>query len=418
MALKLSRFGERYARDTGARVLMEDLGEALSGSREILMLGGGNPAYIPAVQTVLREQMAAIAADADAFSASLGDYAPPAGDARFVAALAAFLREHCGWPVTARNIALTGGSQNGFFVLFNLLAGACSDGSRRHVLLPLLPEYIGYADLGLDEGLFRARRPLIELQGRHRFKYRVDFDALDIDADTAAICVSRPTNPTGNVISDEELARLAGLAREHDIPLILDSAYGLPFPGIVFVDAGTPWYDNLVVCMSLSKLGLPGARTGIIIGPEDIVSAVSAVTAVTALAVSSIGPALVRPLLEDGRLLALSRQVIQPFYAARAEQALAIIDEAFAGLDYRVHVAEGAFFLWLWFPGLPISSEVLYQRLKARGVLVLSGHYFFPGLEGDWPHSRECLRVSYAQPEAVVRAGIAGIAAEVRALTG
>jgi len=33
-------------------------------------------------------------------------------------------------------------------------------------------------------------------------------------------------------------------------------------------------------------------------------------------------------------------------------------------------------FLWLWFPDLPISSLELYKRLKARGVLVVSGHYF------------------------------------------
>jgi valine--pyruvate aminotransferase len=56
----------------------------------------------------------------------------------------------------------------------------------------------------------------------------------------------------------------------------------------------------------------------------------------------------------------------------------------------------------------------LYRRLKARGVLVLSGHHFFPGLEQPSAHMQECLRVSYSQPPANVRAGINAIADEVR----
>ena len=44
---------------------------------------------------------------------------------------------------------------------------------------------------------------------------------------------------------------------------------------------------------------------------------------------------------------------------------------------------------------LPITTEVLYQRLKKRGVLMVPGHYFFPGLEHDWPHTHQCMRMNY-----------------------
>ena len=73
-------------------------------------------------------------------------------------------------------------------------------------------------------------------------------------------------------------------------------------------------------------------------------------------------------------------------------------------------------FLWLWFEGLPITSKELYQRLKGRGILVVPSEYFFFGLpEGtDWPHIRECIRVSYTMPEEVVEEGIRIIADEVR----
>jgi valine--pyruvate aminotransferase len=82
--------------------------------------------------------------------------------------------------------------------------------------------------------LFHAVPPLIEKTGPHEFKYRVDFDRLEITPDIAAICASRPTNPSGNVLTDDEIARLSDLAERHGIPLIIDNAYGAPFPGIIF----------------------------------------------------------------------------------------------------------------------------------------------------------------------------------------
>ena len=82
--------------------------------------------------------------------------------------------------------------------------------------------------------------------------------------------------------------------------------------------------------------------------------------------------------------------------------------------DWRMHVTEGALFLWLWCEGLPITSADLYERLKQRGVLVVSGHYFFPGLKEDWPHRHECIRVTYAQDDTVVEKGLAIITDEIR----
>jgi valine--pyruvate aminotransferase len=83
-----------------------------------------------------------------------------------------------------------------------------------------------------------------------------------------------------------------------------------------------------------------------------------------------------------------------------------------------VHRPEGAFFLWLWMPALQVTSEELYRRLKRRGVYVLSGHHFFPGLTEDWPHRNQCIRVSYAQSSDQVRAGIDIIGEEVRKACG
>jgi valine--pyruvate aminotransferase len=411
--LEYSSFGRRFTRRTGALELMADLGAALALPGPVHMLGGGNPARIPRMEQVYREELARIARDAEAFARMAGQYAPPEGDIRFRTTVAASLQERFGWPLTHRNIALTAGSQTAFFLLFNLFGGHAEAG-RRRIMLPVTPEYVGYTDLGLEEDLFRSNRPSIELREAPFYKYHVDFDRLTLDDDVAAICISRPTNPTGNVLGDEEVARLNSLARARGIPLIIDCAYGLPFPAIQFVDAAPVWNDNVILCLSLSKIGLPGLRTGIVVAREEIIEALAAMTAVLSLAPNNAGAALAERLIASGELLALSETVIRPFYRERMQQAVQWLCEACRGLPLRLHQPEGAFFLWLWFEGLPIPSEELYRRLKSRGVFVLSGHHFFPGIDAEWPHRQECLRMSYAQPPAVVSQGIQLIAEEVR----
>jgi valine--pyruvate aminotransferase len=292
------------------------------------------------------------------------------------------------------------------------------DGSRRKILLPLIPEYIGYTDQGIDGSLFQATRPLSEHTGPHEFKYRVDFERLRITPDIAAICASRPTNPTGNVLTDGEIARLSALARDHGIPLIIDNAYGAPFPGIIFTDDATPfWEPHVVLTYSLSKIGLPGTRTGIVIGPPELIRAVASMSAIVGLSNPGIGQQILLPLVESGEILTLSQEVIQPFYREKCALARQAAHAAFADhFEWSMHCSEGALFLWLWFPGLPVTSKALYERLKQRGVLVVPGEYFFFGDHPDWPHHSECIRVSYAMDQATVRDGLEIIAREVASL--
>jgi valine--pyruvate aminotransferase len=412
----MTSFGRRYGGMSGTRQLMEDLGAALDGSLDVLMLGGGNPSHIPAVQEVFRRRAAEIAADARLFAQTVGNYDAPQGQREFVEALAAMLRSEYGWPISARNVALTHGSQSAFFLLFNLFAGKGVDGGMQRILLPLTPEYIGYADVGLTDDMFVARRPQIELLERRQFKYHVDLSSLAVGADIGAMCVSRPTNPTGNVLTDAEIDALMTQARMHDIPLIVDGAYGTPFPEIIFTDARPVWNEHVVLCLSLSKIGLPGVRTGVVIAAEPIIDALTGMNAILHLSTGSVGPALTLPMVRDGEILRISRELVNPYYRDKATRALGWIEDLFEGCAYRVHRPEGAFFLWMWFEELPIGSAELYQRLKSRGVVILPGHHFFPGLKEPWPHREQCIRISYTQADDVVHRGLAIIAEEIRAL--
>lgn len=405
--MQFSEFGRRFSVPSGITLLMDDLGRAMAGCDDMLMLGGGNPAHIPEVQAIWRQRMESLLADGNAFDRMLANYDTPKGAIDFIESLAAFLRRHFGWEVTPEHIAVMNGGQSALFCLLNMLSGTDAKGRKRKVLFPLMPEYIGYADQSLEPDSFRALRPRIEEIGTREFKYHVDFDRLEIGDDIGAMCVSRPTNPTGNVLTDEEVRSLSALAREKNIPLIVDNAYGNPFPGIIFTEATPLWDENSILTFSLSKLGLPGTRTGIVIAPPEVIQGLVSMNSVLSLASGTIGQRLVEPLLAGDELCRITDEMIRPFYRARSVQAQAWIREYLPEqIDYRYHKSEGSIFLWLWFRDLPITSRELYERLKQRGVLVVPGEFFFFGLEQPWEHQHECLRMTYSQESDAVHQGI------------
>ncbi|NVC64841.1 valine--pyruvate transaminase [Vibrio sp. 05-20-BW147] len=409
--MQFSKFGEKFNQYSGITQLMDDLNDGLRTPGAI-MLGGGNPAAIPAMLEYFHQASENMLSNGELLAA-LANYDGPQGKDVFVKALARLLKETYGWNISEKNISLTNGSQSGFFYLFNLFAGQQPDGSHKKILLPLAPEYIGYADAGIDEDIFVSYRPEIELLDNGLFKYHVDFEQLKVDESVAAICASRPTNPTGNVLTDEEIRKLDQLARDNQIPLIIDNAYGLPFPNMIFEDVEPFWNENTILCMSLSKLGLPGVRCGIVIANETVTQALTNMNGIISLAPGSVGPALGHYMIEKKDLLHLSSEVIKPFYQQKSQRAVELLQAAMPDDRFRIHKPEGAIFLWLWFDALPITTMELYQRLKARGVLIVPGEYFFIGQEDNWEHAHQCLRMNYVQDDELMQKGIAIIAEEV-----
>lgn len=386
---------------------MEDLGKAISMPGEKYMLGGGNPAHIDEINKLWRKRMVEILENGTEFEEMFANYDTPQGNEEFLVELAAFLNRKYGWPVTKENIAVTNGSQSAMFMLFNILSGTSTQGKFKKILFPLMPEYIGYADQSLDDDSFVTYRPTIEEIEGGFFKYHVDFENLKVDSEVGAICVSRPTNPTGNVLTENEVEKLAAIAKEAGIPLILDNAYGHPFPGIIFNEM-RPYYDeNTIYVMSLSKLGLPNTRTGIVIGDKKYIDPLMQASAVLSLSTGSIGQRMVLPLLKDDSIETLSKNVVMPFYKTKSDKAIEYWKKSIpAKIDYRIHLNEGTMFLWIWFKNLSITTYELYEKLKEKNVVVVPGQYFFFGLSESWDHTHECIRLNVSQGDETVRRGI------------
>ena len=415
-SFRLSQFGQLMDQDSPIVSLMADLGEALNVNPDLLFLGGGNPAFVPKAQALFTQHIQELSGDAGALKSMLGIYQSPQGNEQTLTALADYFQHQCDWPVSTSNIALVNGSQTAFFLLLNLFAGESADAGRQQVKLPLVPEYLGYASQGLSANMFQPQQPNIEMTQAGRFKYTIDFDHLDLGQDVGAMCVSRPTNPTGNLLSDSELLKLSALARHHKIPLIVDLAYGQPFPSVVYRACTPIWTEDMVAVMSLSKLGLPGVRTAVVVASEEIINLVTKANTIISLANGNLGPYLLQRLLSSGDMQQLTSNILPDFYRTRRDWLVTLIEREFAGIPYRLHEPEGAFFVWLWFDQLPISSAELYQQLKQLGVLVMAGEPFFFGLDATWRHAQQCLRLTYCQDDAVMQQAVSIIAKQLRKL--
>jgi valine--pyruvate aminotransferase len=175
--MQLSKFGKKLTKKTGILELMDDLGNALSGQQKMLMLGGGNPAHISEIEALWRKRWDEIAQNGDELEKMLGNYTTPQGDSDFLTATANFFKQTYGWNISEKNISVLNGSQTTFFYLFNMLAGEFETGKKK-ILLPLVPEYIGYADQGVHEEMFVSVMPDIEYIDDHTFKYKINFERI------------------------------------------------------------------------------------------------------------------------------------------------------------------------------------------------------------------------------------------------
>ena len=118
--MKLSTFGTRFAADSGIVGLMDDLGNALIENPDMIMMGGGNPGRVPAMEAVFQRRLEAVLADPQQRHRLFGRYQAPQGDLEFRQAVADLLAGEFGWRLGAGNIAVSNGSQSAFFVLYNM----------------------------------------------------------------------------------------------------------------------------------------------------------------------------------------------------------------------------------------------------------------------------------------------------------
>lgn len=405
------------SRLTGVRAIMKDIIDTLKAGagQDFINLSAGNPVIIPEVEQLWRDCTNDLL-NSPEYGEVVCRYGSSQGYEPLIEAIATDFNQRYGLNLTGENILITPGSQSLYFLAANAFGGYDHVGQLKSIILPLSPDYTGYGGVSLYPEAIRAFKPSLDIdQVNHRFKYRPDFSQLNIDENTGCVIFSRPCNPTGNVLSDEEAEKIADLAAVHDVPVFIDSAYAPPFPALNFTEMKPLFGGNVIHCLSLSKAGLPGERVGIAIGEPRFIGVLQAFLTNACIHSSRYGQAIAARAIQSGALANIAETVIRPYYQNKIQILEAALDRAMPkDVPWYLHRGEGAIFAWLWFDELPMTDWELYQELKAVGVIAVPGSPFFPGLREDWPHKQQCLRISLTATDSEIEMAMERLAKVVK----
>ena len=402
MEYKLTKIGEQMSNRTGVRAIMKDIHETLrSGSgRSFINLSPGNPVILPEV-VELWKRHAKDLIDSPEFGEVVGRYGMTQGYQPFIEAIVKDFNSRYNLALTEKNVLITSGSQSLYFFAANMLGGLRSNGKLAKILLPLCPDYTGYGGISVYPEALVSFKPILDInEGSHSFKYRPDFNNFKIPNDTGAVIFSRPCNPTGNVLTDSEVEKIVDLAAQVNVPVFVDSAYAPPYPALNFTEMSPILRPNVIHCLSLSKAGLPGERIGVALGDPELLERLESFESNASIHSSRFGQAIAARAINSGELGDISEKIIRPFYHSK----FSVFEDALRSatpptIPFYLHRGEGALFAWIWFRDLPIDDWSLYQKLKSNNVMVVPGSTFFPGLNEDWKHKSECIRVSLTASE-------------------
>lgn len=410
----LTKIGAQMYNLTGVRAIMKDIIETLQAAegQEYINLSAGNPLILPEVEQLWRDCTAELLANSSEFGEVVCRYGSSQGYGPLISAIATDFNRRYNLNLSERNILITPGSQTLYFYAANAFGGYNPSGDLKQIVLPLSPDYTGYGGVSLAPEALVAYKPTLDIDAAaHKFKYRPDFSQLTIAENTGCVIFSRPCNPTGNVLTDEEVQKIASLAAPFNVPVLIDSAYGPPFPALNFTEMTPVFGENILHCMSLSKAGLPGERIGVAIGDVKWIQVLESFQTNLCIHPSRYGQAIAARAINSGALAEISLQVIRPFYQNKFDVVENTLDRAMPkDLPWFLHRGEGAIFAWLWLKDLPVTDKEFYQQLKQAGVIVVPGSSFFPGLQENWPHKQQCLRISLTASDEEIAVGMQRLA--------
>lgn len=226
------------------------------GEENVFDFSLGNPS-IPTPECVT-EKMLDIIKNTD--SVALHGYTSAPGDIAVRRAVAESIKERFDFPSYPELIYMTCGAAASLTVTLKAIVNR---GDEVIVLAPFFPEYRVFAE--------SAGAKVVTVKCRES-DFQIDFEAFEkaVTEKTKAVIVNSPNNPTGAVLSEDTVKKLAMLLSDKcrqyssDIFIIADEPYRELSYG-AFVPYIPKYYDNTVVCYSFSKsLSLPGERIGYI----------------------------------------------------------------------------------------------------------------------------------------------------------
>lgn len=198
------------------------------------------------------------------------------------------------------NILVTSGSiEANFLLLWSLLEA----GDEVVYMLPNFLQMQGLAEA------FDARIKTFTL--KPELDWNPDLEELKkiVTKNTKLILITNPNNPTGGILNDTARQTIIELAKWADAWIISDEVY----QGAEWQGENTPsfWEKNskTVITNGLSKAyGLPGLRTGWMVGPRDLINKVWTYKDYTSITISALSDRIARLVLEPEKRAAILKR--------------------------------------------------------------------------------------------------------------
>ncbi len=313
-------------------------------------------------------------------------------------AIAAKQRRLLGIDVSADNVALVAGAQNGLFATC-----LCLFGSGDKVLVPE-PMYLTYEACVHASG---AQIACVQQPAANGFRLTAAALEAALTNKTRGIALATPCNPTGNVYSREELEAVAEVARKHDLWVISDEVYGqLTYDREHLSIASLPGMaERTVILNSLSKThAMTGWRVGWVIAPPALVGHLDNLLLCMLYGLPGfIQEAALKALELDEEVIGSAREV----YRRRRDLVVAGLKPVQL-LDCRE--PEAGMFMLVDVRRTGLSSmDFAWQLFRATGVSVLDAQAFGASAEGF-------VRISFTVADDVLKDACQRIAGFVETL--
>ena len=143
------------------------------------------------------------------------------------------------------------------------------------VIIPA-PYYVNYRQM---VGMCHATPVIIDNPDSVDLTFNVDDIEAAITPKTKAIMINTPSNPTGRIMPQDTIARIAELAKKHDLVIFSDEVYkcliygGKEFRSIAAING---MRERTILINSLSKeFCMTGYRIGYVLAPEEVIAAMT-----------------------------------------------------------------------------------------------------------------------------------------------
>ena len=354
---------------------------------DVITLGRGDPDLETPAHIVRAGQ--------EALAAGATHYTHPLGIPELRQAIADNIAAHGGVRYAPEHIVVTPGAQQAMFII---ALGLLDPGDELLIPCPGYNPYLQAAEL-TDARIVEIRTTI-----ETNFTVTAAMVRERISPRTKVLTLINPANPTGTVIPPDEVARIAEVAREHDLIVISDEIYArLTYDGHVAqpVAALPGMRERTLTLSGVSKAyAMTGWRVGYFAGPSELMPALAEIHHAFAISTSAVG--------QHAALAALTgpQECVEEIRTTFDARRRALCDGLDAlGIPYAR--PQGAFYVYANVAETGIPATEFCERLLQEGRVMI-----FPGkMYGD--HTDDWARISLTQPVPRIREALDRMAAVV-----